>query len=260
MITFLGHRTIHFSRVTWSLVFYQFDVLLTLLMQVVRLKLRVRESLIQMYAVGVQSLPVIVFSLLFLTLMLVTEFSFHMKLVLRQDSLVPAFSTLLMIRELGPVVTSMLLTSRIGSAIATEIGTMKITDQIDALRLLSLEPVEFLTVPRLIGCIFGTVALTVIAIAVGVIGGAALAGVALGYHAAEYFNTMFLFTRESDFAGCLLKSFVFGVVIAIVASYHGLNCRPGSEGVGNAATNSVVHASMVIIIADFFLTYLLYAL
>ncbi len=223
-----------------------------------RVRFRVRETLYQMYLAAVESLPIIGVSLAFTSLMLVTEFSFHMKLVLHQDSLVPAFSTILLLRELGPVLTSLLIASRVGAGYAAEIGTMKITEQLDALTLMGLDPVEYLTVPRWIACVFACVALSIISLGISILGGSVMASLTLGYTVGEYFNTMFTFAKFSDFAACGVKALVFGSIIPIVASSKGFRCRAGSEGVGEAATQSVVQSSMWIIAADFLLTYLMY--
>jgi phospholipid/cholesterol/gamma-HCH transport system permease protein len=225
-----------------------------------RFRFRGRATLLQMYLLGVESVPVVAFALLFTSLMLIVEFSFHMKLVLRQDSLVPAFSTVLMVRELGPVVTALLLASRVGAGIAAEVGTMKLTEQLDALRLLSLDPVEYLAVPRWIGCVFATVSLSMVALGVAVLGGAFIASVQLHHPTSVFFNSMFLFTHVDDFKATFLKSIVFGTVIPMTAMFHGFRCRPGAGGVGDAATSAVVSASMLILFSDFVLTYLLYAL
>jgi phospholipid/cholesterol/gamma-HCH transport system permease protein len=229
-----------------------------LVRQTLGLKLRREPLFRELYSASVQSLPVIGVGLLFLSLMLITEFSFHMKLVLRQDSLVPAFSTLLMVRELGPVVTALLLTSRVGAGMAAEIATQKATEQLDALRLLSLDPVEFLVPPRWIASVFATLSLTLVALAIGILGGACLAALVLGYGVQEFFNTMFVFARLSDLFGCALKAVVFGSILPLVAVHHGLRSKPGSSGVGDAATGAVVQGSVLIIIADFVLTYWLY--
>ena len=222
------------------------------------MRLRLQECTDQMFVFAVESLPIVSISLIFTSLMLVTEFSFHMKLVLRQDSLVPAFSTLLLIRELGPVLTGLLLASRVGAGMAAEIGTMRITEQIDALKLFGVRPVEYLVLPRWIASVFANVTLSIIALGVAIAGSSVMAATTLGYNVDEYFLTLFSFTHFSDFVGCGIKAFVFGTIIPVVASVHGLRCRMGSEGVGEAATKSVVHSSMWIITADFVLTYWLY--
>ena len=119
-----------------------------------RFRLRIHEALEQMYFLGVQSLPIVFISLGFVGLMMILELAFHMRLVLKHDALVPAFSAVLMVRELGPVITCLLLTSRIGAGIAAEIGTMKVTEQLDALKMLSIDPFDYLVVPRWVGSVF----------------------------------------------------------------------------------------------------------
>jgi len=230
------------------------------LARVFSFRLRGREIIHQMYVLGVQSLPVVAFALAFVGLMLILEFSFHMRLVLQQDSLVPAFSTVLMLRELGPVICSLLLASRVGAGIAAEVGTMKVTDQLDVLKLFSIDPIEFLGVPRWIACVFAAVTLSVISVAIAMFAGATIASANLHYTVHEFANTMFTFARFSDLTTCIIKAAVFGTIIPMIAMHHGLKCSAGSEGVGNAATSAVVQSSLAIIIADFVLTYLLYAI
>ena len=259
MIEAIGGYTLRALSSTTELVTLFLESIYFFFRQIALLKFRGRETLNQMFSVGIQSLPVICFSLFFITIMLITEFSFHVKLVLRQDSLVPAFSTILMVRELGPVVTSLLLASRIGAAIAAEIGSMKVTEQLDALKLIAVNPVEYLVLPRWIACVFGAVSLSVVAVGIGILGGATIAAAALGSSMDQFFNTMFVFTRYDDVWGCVIKAAVFGTIIPFTAAHHGFRCRLGSEGVGNAATAAVVHSSVLIIVADFVLTYLLYA-
>jgi len=259
MIEIVGGGVVRLCREVAEFCMLFFDSLVGLGRGLSRFELRGRETLNQMFLVGVESLPVILACLTFVSLMMITEFSFHMKLVLRQDSLVPAFSTLIMVRELGPVLTCLLLTSRVGAGIAAEVGTMRITEQLDALRLLSIDPVEYLVIPRWIACVFASMALSIIALGVAIVGGAFIAAFNLGYPLAQYFNTMFLFSRFDDFTKCLVKAAVFGTIMTFVALHHGFRCRRGSEGVGNASTAAVVQGSLLLIAADFVLTYLQYA-
>ncbi len=225
-----------------------------------RRQFRFHEIILQCYSAGVQSLPIVGLALAFIGVMLTIEFSYHMKLVIREDSLVPAFATVLMVRELGPVVSCLLLSSRVGAGIAAELGTMRVTDQIDALRILSVDPIDFLVVPRWIGCVFAAVVLSLLSVAVALLAGALLAATKLGYLPSEFFNSMFTFTHFRDLLSCLTKAVIFGSIIPIVASRHGLSCRPGAQGVGDAATAAVVESSVLIIAADFFVTYGLYTL
>lgn len=222
-------------------------------------KLRRREILDQCFHVGVESVPVIVFSLCFLSFILITELSFHMRLVLRQDSLVPGFASLLLVREMGPVVTALLLCSRVGAGIAAEIGLMKHTEQLDALDLIGLEPRTFLGVPRLFACVFGTLALSILALGVGIGGGAWITSVKMGNPWEAFFQSLFLFARPRDFVCCCVKSSVFGGLFALISMTHGFRAEPGSTGIGEAATRSVVESSLWIIAADFALTYAFYA-
>jgi phospholipid/cholesterol/gamma-HCH transport system permease protein len=223
------------------------------------MRLTFEETLDQLFEVAVESVPIILFSITIVTLMMIVEFSFHMKMVLRQDSLVPAFSTLLMVRELGPVVTCLLLASRVGAGMSAEIATMKMTEQLDALELMGLSKFRTLVLPRLFACGLGAVVLTIVALAVGILLGATLASFQLNYLPAEFFSTMFTFTHFSDLAACLTKSLVFGLLIAVLACRSGFRSQLGSQGVGQAATQSVVQASLWIIGSDFLLTYLFYA-
>lgn len=222
---------------------------------------RMRRDLLreQLFGIAVESLPVILFSLVFVTFMLIMEFTYHVMMVLKQASLVPAFSTVLLLRELGPVVTCLLLNSRVGAGIAAEIGSMKVTEQIDALRLLAIDPVGYLLPPRWIACVFASVSLSIICVGTGLVAGGFLASNILGQSSDHYFNTMFVVARYSDLLGCIVKAAIFGAIIPIVAAHHGLRCQKGSQGVGEAATAAVVHTSMLIIVSDFLLTFLLYA-
>lgn len=260
MISLLGSQVLALLLGLYETLRLFWESLRALAEQIVTFQFRWRETINQCFQIGVQSLPIIAFSLTVVGLMLVLEFSFHMKLVIRQNTLVPAFSTLLMLREMGPVVTCLLLTSRVGASIAAEIGTMRATDQIDALRMLSIDPVEYLTIPRWVACVLAGVCLSMISVGVALVAGALIASFTLSSPLGQFFNTMFVFARYKDVTCCLIKGAVFGSIIPIVASYQGFHCRKGAQGVGRAATAAVVHGSMAIIIADFILTYLLYAL
>jgi phospholipid/cholesterol/gamma-HCH transport system permease protein len=260
VIAWVGKQSILNFTTAGGILWLWLESIWAVVRQISTIRFRFRETMDQCYYIGVQSLPVIAFSLTFLSLMVVTEFSFHMKLVLRQDSLVPSFSTVLMVRELGPTVAALLLTSRVGAGIAAEIGTMRVTEQLDTLRLIAVDPIEYLAVPRWLACVFASVTLTLVSLGVAVVGGAFLASARLGYTHGEFLNTMFTFTRLSDFTACLIKAAVFGTIIPMVAVHHGFHCRPGSRGVGDAATAAVVQGSVLVITADFIVTYLLYAL
>lgn len=260
MISLLGFRTLLLLEHAQAFLALVGRALWSLFERILLLRFRFGETVDLVYSMGVKSLPVMLFSLTFTGLILTLEFSFHMKLVLRQDSLVPSFSTLLMIREIGPVVTCLLLASNLGAGMATELATMKTTDQIDALRLMGIDPIEFLTVPRWVACVISAVSISVISVGVAILAGAFLSTLYLQASFWEYIQSMFLFSKFEDFRWLFVKSAVFGSIIPLVASYHGFQARYGASGVGRAATNSVVHSTATIIVADFVLTYWLHRL
>lgn len=216
---------------------------------------RGKDILQQLEFVGWQSLPVILFCLVFAAIVTIIESSFHMKLVVQNDSLVPGFAALLILRELGAVVSALLLTSRVGAGIAAEVGSMQVTEQIDALRMLGIDPVRFLVVPRLIACIVGGFLLSVIANLVCLYSAMVVCEVRLGYSAGAFLTSMRAFVEFRDLIFASIKGACFGALIPLVACYFGFRCRSGAEGVGLATTNSVVVASVGIIVMDFVLTY-----
>ncbi len=207
----------------------------------------------QTFEYGVLSVPIITLALSIVSLMSVLEFSWHMKIVLNQDALVPGFSMVLMLREVAPVVSSMLIASRVGASLAAEIGVMKVTEQLDQLKLLCVSEVEFLLVPRWIACLLTTLSLTLISLVTAVGVTSVFGAHSMGYQVHEFYNSLFIFSRFHDMLGCLLKAACFGTVIPFVSAFCGLDCRSGSRGVGEAATQAVVRSSLAIIILDFFI-------
>lgn len=203
-----------------------------------------------------QSLPVIVFCVSFAAIVTIIESSFHMKLVIQNDALVPGFAALLILRELGAVIPALLLTSRVGAGLAAEVGSMQVTEQIDALRMLGIEPIRFLVVPRLIACIAGGFLLSLIANLVCLYFAMLVTEVRLGYSMGSFISGMKVFVGFQDLVFASIKGASFGAVIPLVSCFFGFRCKSGAEGVGEATTNSVVVASVSIIILDFVLTYI----
>ena len=218
--------------------------------------LRVRETIVQMFVIGVKSTPIILFSVSFAAMVTIQEYSYHMNLVIHTSSLVPGFASLLVLRELGCVITALLLTSRVGAGITAELGTMKITEQIDALRLLGLEPFRFLIVPRLIATIFSSMALSVFANAASLFVSMVVSVQNLNYSAESFLSAMNRFTSFKDVVLALVKASVFGAIIPLVSGFCGLECKGGAHGVGKATTQSVVGSSVAIIVSDFILTWI----
>jgi phospholipid/cholesterol/gamma-HCH transport system permease protein len=165
-----------------------------------------------------------------------------------------------LVRELGPVLTALIVGGRIGAGMTAEIGTMKVTEQIDALRSMAADPVKKLVVPKLVATLVMLPALTVIGDALGILGGLIVAVAQLDLVPGLYINDVLDSLTLADVASGVGKSFFFGYFIAIVGCYNGLTTRGGADGVGRATTNTVVLAAILVLVSDFFLTKLFYIL
>lgn len=168
-----------------------------------------------------------------------------------------AFST---VKELAPLITAVVVTGRVGAAITAEIGTMKISEQIDALYTLGTNPISYLAVPRFIACLFMVPILTIYACGLAVFGGYLVATGILDVPSTVYWSDCFDFLKLRDFFHGFLKSFLFASEISIISCYKGLECSGGAEGVGRATTSAVVISLIAIIISDYFISSLLMAL
>lgn len=217
---------------------------------------RIREFAQQLYFVGNQSLPIILFCVTFAAVVTILESSFHMKMVIQNDSLVPGFAAMLILRELGAVVTALLLTSRVGAGYASEVGTMQITEQVDALRMLGINPLQFIVVPRLLACIVASVILTVFANLTCLFAAMLVSESYLGFPTSLFLSSMRRFVQFQDFYFAMVKGACFGAIIPMVSCYYGFKCEQGAEGVGRATTKAVVASSILIIGTDFILSYL----
>lgn len=216
---------------------------------------RVKETAQQLYFVANESVGIIVLCVCFAAVVTILEASFHMKLVVQNDSMVPGFAALLIIRELASVVTALLLTSRIGAGMAAEVGIMQVTEQIDALRMLGIDPVQFLVIPRFVATIIGGVVLTWVATMTCLFCAMLISDGQLGYSPAMFISSMRVFVHFQDLLLAGVKGAFFGAAIPLIACYFGFRCKAGAEGVGRATTNSVVVSSIVIIVLDFILSY-----
>ena len=219
-------------------------------------KIAWRDLLYQVYFVGVKSQSVVLITGAFTGMVLgaQTYFQFHK---VKMDTATLAVVSVSMCSELGPVLTGLMVAGRVGAAFAAEIGTMRVTEQIDALRTLATHPVDYLVVPRLLALHIALPLLTAESIAVG-IGASYLVGVyLLGIDPTYSWYNMLKYTSTSDVAIGLVKSFIFGGIVALVGCYKGLTCGEGAEGVGRATTEAVVYSSITILISNFFLTLVL---
>lgn len=174
------------------------------------------------------------------------------------EFLIGALVSLSLSRELSPVLVALLVTARSGSAMAANIGTMKITEQIDALEVMAVNPIRYLITPRLIASVIVVPFLTILSIASGILGGYFVAIELYSINPYLYLEKMKDFTKLYDIIGGLYKSAVFAVIITIISTYFGYIAKGGAEGVGKATTTAVVVSSVLILILDYFLTALIY--
>ena len=218
-----------------------------------RFRMTWRDVLFQMYFIGVKSQTVVLITGAFTGMVLgaQTYFQFHK---IKMDTASLAVVGVSMCSELGPVLTALMVAGRVGGAMAAEIGTMRVTEQIDALRALATHPVDYLVVPRLVASHIVLPLLTVEAVVVG-IGAGYLVGVfLLGIDPTYLWYNMLHFTHDVDLVIGLVKAFIFGGIIALIGCYKGMTCGLGAQGVGQATREAVVYASISILITNFFLT------
>jgi len=220
------------------------------------LKVAWRDLIYQIYFIGVKSQSVVLVTGAFTGMVLAAQayYQFHQ---VKMDTATLALVGVSMCSELGPVLTGLMVAGRVGAAIAAELGTMRVTEQIDALRTLATHPVDYLVVPRLLAAHLVLPILTAEAIAVGIAGGYVVGVYLLGIDPTYSWYNMLRYTTIPDFAIGQIKSVVFGGVIAIIGCYKGMSCQDGAEGVGRATTEAVVYSSITILISNFFLTLLL---
>lgn len=216
---------------------------------------RVREVIQYMYSIGVGSLPIITISTAFAGFVVTSELAHQMDTALHTVEMLPGFSGQFIFRELGIVIPALLLVSKVGAATTAEVGSMKVTEQIDALRLLQIDPIEYLVYPRFVASIIVITCLTLISIFVTLSVAIGVAVLKYNFAVLEYTNALTHFVSNKDLVCALVKGMVFGGVVPVISCYYGFNCSGGAEGVGNATTNSVVTSTIIVIILDFVLTF-----
>ncbi len=207
---------------------------------------------------GYFSLPVVALTAIFSGMVIALQ-SFTGFSRFNAESAVASIVVLSVVRELGPVLAGLMVAGRVGAAMAAEIGTMRVTDQIDALGTLSTNPMKYLVTPRLLAGTLALPLLVVVADILGVAGGFLVATVKLGLNPVGYLHNTFSFMTTGDVVSGLAKAAVFGFLIALMGCYHGYNSRGGAEGVGAATTSAVVVASILILAGDYVLTELFFA-
>jgi phospholipid/cholesterol/gamma-HCH transport system permease protein len=211
----------------------------------------------QMVTTGINSIPVVITTALFTGMVLAVQTGVTIEAKIKGSSMfIGNIVNLALVRELGPVLTALLVTGRVGSAMAAEIGSMKVTEQIDALSTLAANPIEYLALPRFTALLIMLPMLTIMADVLGSLGGWLVASFHLGISSTVYWNGARSSVQFADVLSGLMKSVFFAVVMATFAIHHGFETHGGAEGVGRATTGAVVNASITILILDYFLTQL----
>jgi phospholipid/cholesterol/gamma-HCH transport system permease protein len=180
-----------------------------------------------------------------------TFFQFHK---VKMDTATLAVVSVSMCSELGPVLTGLMVAGRVGAAMAAELGTMRVTEQIDALRTLATHPIDYLIVPRLGATMTALPLLTAESIAIGIASAYAVCVYLLGIDPAYLWHNMVKYTTVEHLLTGISKAFIFGAIIALIGCFKGMHCGEGAEGVGRATTEAVVFCSITILISNFFLT------
>lgn len=207
----------------------------------------------QMVEIGYYSLPVVGLTAVFAGMVLALQ-SYTGFARFSAEGAIANVVVLSITRELGPVLAGLMVAGRIGAAMAAEIGTMRVTEQIDALTTLSTNPMKYLVAPRLIAGLTMMPLLVLVADVIGVFGGYLVAVYKLGFNPSNYIQNTWNFLEASDVISGLVKASVFGFIITLMGCYHGYNSKGGAQGVGMATTNAVVSASILILCSDYILT------
>jgi len=213
---------------------------------------RSNQLLPPFYEVGVRSLPVVAITGMFIGMVLALQTYYQFR-TMGLESRLGAVINMSLVRELGPVLAATMLAGRIGSSMAAQLGTMRVTEQIDALSSMGISPMQHLVVPRFLACLILIPLLTVVADFMGVFGGYLYSVNGFGIDRHFYWYNSAALVSNWDFISGIIKSLFFGGTIAMISCYRGFHCKAGAEGVGHAATAAFVHSFVLILIEDFFL-------
>ena len=212
----------------------------------------------QMIRIGYFSLPVVALTSFFTGGVLALQIYYGGN-QFNSEAIVSSIVALGITRELGPVLGGLMVAGRVSAAIAAEIGTMRVTEQIDALTTLSTEPFKYLVAPRVIAAVLSMPLLALVADIIGIMGGFVVGTQSLGFNPAIYMQLTIDFITPDDITSGLIKAAVFGFIIAIMGCYNGYHSAGGAQGVGRATTNAVVSASILILTANYLMTSLLFS-
>jgi phospholipid/cholesterol/gamma-HCH transport system permease protein len=211
------------------------------------------DLITQMDTIGVGSIPIVILTGFFTGGVLALNTASSLQ-TFGATAVTGQLVSLAMIKELGPVLTSLMVSGRNASGMASELGSMVVTEQIDAMRALGTDPIQKLVTPRLEATVVMLFFLTIVSDALGMLGGAAVAVFLLGLEASQYFHSAYQNLRYPDILQGLVKPLFFGFIIATIGCYYGMNTRGGTQGVGKATTQAVVVSSVLIIAVDFLIS------
>lgn len=212
-----------------------------------------REIVRQMYVVGFQSLPVTLIVGVFVGFVLALQTGLSLK-PFGMENLIAQIAGVTMTREMGPLMTSIILAGRVGSAMAAEIGSMRVSEEIEALEVMSISPVKYLVMPRIVALTIMCPILTIFANTIGIIGAAIVGKLQIGVPYYTFFMDVAEFVQFKDIYSGLLKSLIFGIIIATVSCSEGLRTTGGTVGVGVSTRRAVVNSLLLILIFNYFLT------
>lgn len=245
----IGHVFINFLQASGRLALFTMHAVSFC----VRPPFYVQATVSQMIEIGFYSLPVVALTTLFsgmvIALQCYSGFS-----QLNAESAIAFVVVITIVRELGPVMAGLMVAGRVGAAMAAELGTMRVTEQIDALTTLSTNPYRYLVVPRLLGGVLMMPVLVLIGDVIGIMGGYLVSVYKLGFNMTNYLSNTWSYLTLSDMASSLTKAAVFGFIVTLLGCYNGFYSKGGAEGVGKATTNAVVASSVLIMIGDYLLT------
>lgn len=216
-------------------------------------RINTQDLIYQLYFIGVKSQSVVFITGAFTGMVLCaqTYFQFHK---VGMDTATLAVVSVSMCSELGPVLTALMVAGRVGAALAAELGTMKVTEQIDALRTLATHPVDYLVVPRVVATTIAMPLLTAASISLGIVAAWLLGVHVLQIEPVYAWENMLRYTTQTHVIIGIIKSVIYGLLIATISCYKGMTCGEGAEGVGRATTEAVVTSSITVLISNFFLT------
>jgi phospholipid/cholesterol/gamma-HCH transport system permease protein len=252
-ISAVGRYTIKFNSAVGRLFIFVANVIASTF----SLPIYLKEAFRQMILIGYNSLPVVGLTSIFTGAVLALQ-SYTGFARFNAESSIASVVVLSITRELGPVLAGLMLSGRVGASIAAELGTMRVTEQIDALYTLNTNPIKYLVVPRMLAGIICLPILVVIADIIGVMGGYIVAVYKLDFTSYTYLRSTVEYLEMQDVIFGLYKATAFGFIVTVVGCYHGYRSKGGAQGVGSATTKAVVSSSILILVANYIITGILF--